>query len=174
MSKTKANILIRKLLRDFPRRELVSWLSEIIKALGEDPEKPVELDCPFRMLTGQAIREMSQSGLVEFGAHSHTHPILSRLSFEECNNETELSVRGVEELSGRACRFFAYPFGGRHDYSQQSMDILRSLGICAAVTTRTGANDHRTPLLELRRYEVALFQLKVHHLRFYLRFWRSE
>ena len=112
---------------------------------------------------------MNQSGLVEFGAHTHTHRILARLSSDECKNEIELSVRGVEELSGRACRFFAYPLGGPRDYNQQSIDILRSLGICAAVTTRTGANDRKTPLLELRRYgagpndDMAVFQLKVHH-----------
>jgi peptidoglycan/xylan/chitin deacetylase (PgdA/CDA1 family) len=173
-SRAKANVMIRKSLRDLPRPELMSRLSQIIKSLGEDPERPIELNCPFRMLTTQAVKEMSQSSLVEFGAHSHTHPILARLSFEECKNEIELSVRRVEELSGRACRFFAYPLGGRHDYNRQSIDILRSLGICAAVTTRAGANDDKTPLLELRRYgagpndDMAVFQLKVHHLRHYL------
>jgi peptidoglycan/xylan/chitin deacetylase (PgdA/CDA1 family) len=114
---------------------------------------------------------MNQSGLFEFGAHTHSHPILGRLSFEECKNEIQMSVKQVEELSGRACRFFAYPFGGRGDYNQHSIDILRRLGICAAVTTQTGANDDKTPLLELRRYgagandDVAVFQLKVHHFQ---------
>jgi peptidoglycan/xylan/chitin deacetylase (PgdA/CDA1 family) len=171
ISRAKANVIIEKSLRDLLSAELMSRLSEIIKSLGEDPKRSIDLDCPFRMLTGRAVREMSQSGLVEFGAHTHTHPILSRLSFEESKNEIALSVRGVEELTGRACRFFAYPFGGRHDYSQESLDILRSLGICAAVTTLRGANDGKTPLLELRRYgaganeDMALFQLKVHHFR---------
>ena len=104
--------MIRKSLRDLPRPELMSRLSEIIKMLGEDPKRPVELDNPFRMLTAQAVKEMNQSGLVEFGAHTHTHRVLTRLSSDECKNEIELSVRGVEELSGRACRFFAYPLGG--------------------------------------------------------------
>jgi peptidoglycan/xylan/chitin deacetylase (PgdA/CDA1 family) len=170
-SRAKANVVIRKSLRDLPRPELMSRLSQIIKLLGEDPKRPIEVDSPFRMLTAQAVKEMNQSGLIEFGAHTHTHPILARLSPEECKNEIELSVRGVDELSGRACKFFAYPLGGRDDYNQQSIDILRNLGICAAVTTRTGANDRKTPLLELRRYgagpndDMAVFQLKVHHLR---------
>jgi peptidoglycan/xylan/chitin deacetylase (PgdA/CDA1 family) len=169
-SRAKANVMIRKYLRDFSRPELMSRLSEIINMLGEDPKSPIALDNPFRMLTAQAIKEMNQSGLIEFGAHSHTHPILARLSVEDCKNEIELSVRQVGELTGCDCRFFAYPLGGRHDYNQQSIDILRNLGICAAVTTQTGANDNRTPLLELRRYGagqndgMADFQLKVHHL----------
>jgi peptidoglycan/xylan/chitin deacetylase (PgdA/CDA1 family) len=170
-SRVKANVIIRKSLRDLPRPELMSRLSQIIKLLGEDPKRSIELDSPFRMLTAQAVKEMNQSGLIEFGAHTHTHRILTRLSFDECKNEIELSVGRVEELSGRACRFFAYPLGGREHYNQQSIDILRSLGICAAVTTRPGANDRKTPLLELRRYgagpndDMAVFQLKLHHLR---------
>ena len=112
-SRAKANVIISKSLRALPRTELMSRLSKIIKLLGEDPKKPIELDSPFRMLTAQAVREMNQSGLVEFGAHTHTHPILARLSSEECKNEIELSVRRVEEITGCACRFFAYPFGGR-------------------------------------------------------------
>jgi peptidoglycan/xylan/chitin deacetylase (PgdA/CDA1 family) len=169
-SRAKANVMIRKSLRDLPRPELMSRLSEIIKMLGEDPKRPVELDSPFRMLTAQAVKEMNESGLIEFGAHTHTHRILTRLSSNECKKEIELSLRGVEELSGRTCRFFAYPLGGREHYNQQSIDILRSFGIRAAVTTRTGANDRKTPLLELRRYgagpndDMTVFQLKVHHL----------
>jgi peptidoglycan/xylan/chitin deacetylase (PgdA/CDA1 family) len=148
----------------------MSRVSEIIKLLGDDPIGPIELDSPFRMLTAQAVREMSQSGLVEFGAHTHTHPILSRLSTEECKNEIELSIRRVEEITGRVCRFFAYPFGGLEDYSQDAVDILRNLGVRAAVTTLSGPNDRNSPPLELHRYsagadeEMALFQLKVHHL----------
>jgi peptidoglycan/xylan/chitin deacetylase (PgdA/CDA1 family) len=170
-SRAKANVTIRRSLRDLPRAELMSRLNEIIKMLGEDPKRPIELDSPFRMLTAQAVKEMNQSGLIEFGAHTHTHRILTRLSSDECKNEIELSVRRVEELSGRACSFFAYPLGGRNDYNQQSIDILRNLGICAAVTTRSGANDGKTPPLELRRYgsgpndDMAVFQLKVHHFR---------
>jgi peptidoglycan/xylan/chitin deacetylase (PgdA/CDA1 family) len=169
-SRAKANVIIRKSLRDIPRPEFISRLTEVIELLGEDPERPIELDSPFRMLTAQAVQEMNQSGLIEFGAHTHTHPILARLSFEDCKNEIELSVRRVEELSGQACRLFAYPLGRRHHYNQQSIKILRNLGICAAVTTQTGANDRKTPLLELRRYgagpsdDMAVFQLKVHHL----------
>jgi peptidoglycan/xylan/chitin deacetylase (PgdA/CDA1 family) len=168
-SRAQANVVIRQSLRNLPRPKLMSLLSKIIKALGEDPQRPIDLDSPFRMLTAQAIDEMNRSPLIEFGAHTHTHPILARLPFEECKNEIELSVRRVEELSGRSCRVFAYPLGGQHDYDRRSIDILRSLKIFAAVTTRTGANDKTTPLLELRRCgsgaddDMAVFQLKVHH-----------
>jgi peptidoglycan/xylan/chitin deacetylase (PgdA/CDA1 family) len=148
----------------------MSRLSKIIKMLGEDPRRPMELDSPFRMLTAQAVREMSGSGLVEFGAHTHTHPILARLSTEECKNEIEVSIRRVEEITGRPCKVFAYPFGGREDYSQDAVDILRNLGIRAAVTTLSGPNDMNSSPLELLRYgagageQMVLFQLKVHHL----------
>jgi peptidoglycan/xylan/chitin deacetylase (PgdA/CDA1 family) len=113
---------------------------------------------------------MVASGLIEFGAHSHSHRRLSRLSSEECREEIETSVSEVRKLTARSCEFFAYPLGGRQDYNQESVDVLRKLGIRAAVTTLAGPNDEHVPPLELRRYgaganeNMSLFKLKVHHL----------
>jgi peptidoglycan/xylan/chitin deacetylase (PgdA/CDA1 family) len=169
-SRAKANVMIRRSLRDLPRAELMARLRRIIELLGEDPQKPVEPCSPFGMLKAKAIEEMSRSGLVEFGAHSHTHPILARLSFAECKAEIDLSIRRVEELTGRPCKCFAYPFGGTQDYNKETIDIVRSHGITAAVTTVAGPNDDKVSLLELRRYgsgpgdSMAVFQLKVHHM----------
>jgi peptidoglycan/xylan/chitin deacetylase (PgdA/CDA1 family) len=170
-SKTTANVEIKKQLAALPRRELLKRLREIVGALGDDLDEPIEVDSPFRMLNTEAIAAMAASGLIEFGAHSHTHPVLSRLSREESQGEIERSIKAVGKLTGRSCELFAYPFGGRRDYNQETIDILRGLGICAAVTTLTGPNDKNAPLLELRRYgtgageDMPLFQLKVHHLR---------
>jgi peptidoglycan/xylan/chitin deacetylase (PgdA/CDA1 family) len=170
-AKTRAKVEIRSRLKDLPS-PLLSWqLRDVIRALGDCPERPIEIDSPFRMLNTGAIAEMVASGLIEFGAHSHTHPVLSRLSGEQCRDEIERSIKLVQNLTGRPCKLFAYPFGGGRDYNKQTVDILRSLGISAAVTTLPGPNDRNSSLLELRRYGVgsgegmALFKLKVHHLR---------
>jgi peptidoglycan/xylan/chitin deacetylase (PgdA/CDA1 family) len=169
-ARAKANVIIRRSLRDLPRAELMARMRRIIASLGEDPNKPIESHSPFRMLSRRAVEEMGDSKLVEFGAHSHTHPILARLSSEECKAEIEMSIRRVEELTGQACRCFAYPLGGREDYNQQTIDIVRRLGITAAVTAIPGPNDDKVSVLELRRYgagpgdSMPAFQLTVHHM----------
>jgi peptidoglycan/xylan/chitin deacetylase (PgdA/CDA1 family) len=128
-------------------------------------------DSPFRMLSSNSVKEMADSGLIEFGAHTHSHPVLSRLSKDESFQEIESSIKHVERFSGRPCDVFAYPFGGRFDYTQETVDLLKKIGIRAAVTTIPGFNDRHTSTMELRRYSagpnenMSVFQVKVHHVR---------
>jgi peptidoglycan/xylan/chitin deacetylase (PgdA/CDA1 family) len=170
-AKTLAKVEIRSRLKDLPARSLSVQLDEVITALGDDPGRPIEMDSPFRMLSAEAIAKMVLSGLMEFGAHSHTHPVLSHLSREECEDEIGRSIKIVQNLTGRPCKLFAYPFGGADDYNQQTVEILRGLGVCGAVTSRNGPNGRNSSLLELHRYGavsgegMALFKLKVHHLK---------
>jgi peptidoglycan/xylan/chitin deacetylase (PgdA/CDA1 family) len=169
-SRAKANGEIKNQLAALPHPELFRRLRGIVGALGDEFDEPIETDSPFRMLNTEAIDEMIASGLIEFGAHTHSHPILSRLSRGECQDEIERSIEAVRKLTGHPCELFAYPFGGQNDYNQNAIDCLRSLGIPAAVTTLTGPNDKDAPLLELRRYgagageDMSVFQFKVHHL----------
>ena len=175
-SRANANVLIRQEIRALPQAQRMPRLMEVIRELGDDPERPMDPDSPFRMLSSNAVKEMAHSGLIEFGAHTHTHPVLSRLSTDECRQEIESSVKNVEQLTGRPCEQFAYPFGGSPDYTQETIDLLRKSGIRAAVTTIPGFNDKNTSPMELRRYGagpgegMSIFQLKVHHVRR----WRSK
>jgi peptidoglycan/xylan/chitin deacetylase (PgdA/CDA1 family) len=165
----EASAKVQAALKRYPPPRLRAELAEVLRALGQAPDRSFSAESPFRMLDAPAIAEMARSGLVEFGAHTHTHAILANLTPAEQEDEIARSVRGVERLTGRPCRTFAYPNGGPRDYGPVALDILRSLGIVAAVTTVPGPNDRRTPPLELRRYGIGsdmsmpVFQLRVHH-----------
>lgn len=167
--KAKASAAIRGRLKEYPQSQLRSTLGRIILELGDDPERPIEADSPFRMLSREAIAEMAKSGLIEFGAHTHTHAILSRLSPEERCAEIEASVAAVHELTGRHCDLFAYPNGRAQDYDVESIRTLQACGVRAAVTTIAGSNNAMTPVMELRRCGIganqtmAEFQMRVHH-----------
>jgi peptidoglycan/xylan/chitin deacetylase (PgdA/CDA1 family) len=122
------------------------------------------------MLNRNAIAEMVASELIEFGAHTHQHAILSRLSEEERFSEIRQSIDAIYELTGRRCRSFSYPNGRMGDYDWDSINHLMACGIQMAVTTIAGPNNRTTPVMELRRYGVgadlpmAEFQLIVHHV----------
>jgi peptidoglycan/xylan/chitin deacetylase (PgdA/CDA1 family) len=150
----KAAKTIKNRLKELPHPRLLAELRAIIVKLGDDPDRPVLPDSPFRMLGRREIEEMAASGLIEFGAHTHSHAILSSLSPKERYDEIERSVNAVQELTGRPCESFAYPFGRAGDYDQEIIKILKSLGIRAAVTAIEGANDNMTPLMELRRFGI--------------------
>jgi peptidoglycan/xylan/chitin deacetylase (PgdA/CDA1 family) len=104
---------------------------------------------------------MAVSGLIDFGAHGYSHAILSLLSPAEQEDEILRSLHAVRELTGQPCRFFAYPNGRRQDYNEETVRILDSHGVQAAVTTMSGFNDERTSLMELGRYEYSARRGKV-------------
>jgi peptidoglycan/xylan/chitin deacetylase (PgdA/CDA1 family) len=129
----------------------------------------MEMGSPYRMLNKDAIEEMVASELIEFGAHTHQHTILSRLSATERFAEIRRSIAAIRELTGRPCEYFAYPNGRKGDYDWDSIEYLKACGIQVAVTTTGGPNNRLTPAMELRRYGVgaglrmAEFQLMAHH-----------
>jgi peptidoglycan/xylan/chitin deacetylase (PgdA/CDA1 family) len=167
--KAKASAAIQDSLKDFGHTKLIATVRSIILELGDDPNCSIEIGSPFRILDKRAIGEMATSGLIEFGAHTHHHSILSHLSDGERENEIRQSIKAVYELTGYPCKYFAYPNGRVGDYNAETIKDLKTYGIQVAVTTISGPNDRMTPVMELRRYGIgahlhmAEFQLMVHH-----------
>lgn len=88
-------------------------------------------------LTPAMVHEMRDSGLVEFGAHSVSHPRLSELDDAEARSEIERSKCDCEALVGRAIRHFAYPFGDATAAGDRETAICAELGFASAVTTES-------------------------------------
>jgi peptidoglycan/xylan/chitin deacetylase (PgdA/CDA1 family) len=104
-------------------------------------------------LSWDEVRRLADEGLVEFGAHTVNHEILTRLSLPAAAEEIEASKRRIEEVLGREVRHFAYPNGTRADYNDEIKSIAARL-FASAVTTEDGINDPRPDLFELRRVNV--------------------
>ena len=79
------------------------------------------------MLSWREIREMHQEGFA-FGAHTLTHPDLTRLPAPEVEAEMRASKATIEDRLGTAVRCFAYPYG-RHD--ARSRALAREHFTCA-------------------------------------------
>ncbi len=62
------------------------------------------------MLSWGQIREMHRAG-ISFGAHTLTHPDLTRLAPREIEVEVRESQARIEDAIGAPVRAFAYPFG---------------------------------------------------------------
>src|SRR5262245_15447262 len=99
-AKAKASSAIQNRLKAYPHPRLSAELREIILELGDDPEAPIEVNSPFRMLSREAIAAMTATGLIEIGAHSRSHAILSLLSPQERQAEIEQSLEAVQKLTG--------------------------------------------------------------------------
>lgn len=166
----KTSALLQNFLKGLPHDEMLACAREIFLHLGSDPQEPIDRGSPYRMLDFQAIQTMAQSGLIDFGAHTSSHMILSRAPNQErLQAEIRNSIRETARLVGAPCRAFAYPNGGSQDYGVEHTRLLEEMGIDVAVTTIPEPNTPSTPVLELRRYGVGVdcsdaeFRCLVHH-----------
>jgi len=133
---------------------LESATDDVERLLGFEARRPVDSGSPYRMLTSRAIKEMAESGLVEFGGHTHSHAILSRLSSSEQQREIRSSLDALSAILGRPCTVFAYPNGLASDYDTESVGSLLQAGVTIALTTVPGANQWYENSLEQRREAV--------------------
>ncbi len=62
-------------------------------------------------LTYDQIREMADSGLVQFGCHTMSHPDLTTLTDEQIREEYQRCKDLIKSLTDQDCRSIAYPYG---------------------------------------------------------------
>jgi peptidoglycan/xylan/chitin deacetylase (PgdA/CDA1 family) len=94
-----------------------------------NPEKRVDLMSPAQ------IKEMADSGLVEFGGHTLTHPHLNTLDKDAQHHEIAENKAQLEQLLGQKLSSFAYPFGS---HNQDSKTLAKELDYPFAVATDSG------------------------------------
>ena len=93
----------------------------------------------YRACTWHQLRELAGNG-ISIGAHTVTHPILSRLGkASDVEREIVCSKKEVEKHLQRPATLFAYPNGMRQDFDQISIDCVRA-NFTAAVTAINGMN----------------------------------
>ncbi len=98
-------------------------------------------------LTWDQVKEMHAGG-IEFGSHTLTHPMLSRIPLSQVRQEVRDSKRFMEDILSAPVRFFCYPRG---DFSAAVRHIVQDEGYAAACTIRPGVNDLKTDVFTLKR-----------------------
>ncbi len=107
------------LLSELPkdkRREFVVEMGEITGMKDADYSK---------MLSQSDLKELNKSGLVEFGSHSHSHAILTKLTRDDLEFELTHSKSVLEGIIEKEIDVIAYPNGKVND----EIEVLsKSLG----------------------------------------------
>ena len=99
------------------------------------------------LMNASQVREWLAAGH-QIGAHTLTHPFLTRVSFREAREEIFAGKKKLEDLFGVPIRHFCYPYGDRN---QALRDLVQEAGYTTACTTEFGVNTPETHPLELRR-----------------------
>jgi peptidoglycan/xylan/chitin deacetylase (PgdA/CDA1 family) len=91
------------------------------------------------MLTQAQLAALARFGL-DVGAHTVTHPILTRVDAATARREIASSRAVLQELTGTRVPLFAFPNGRPvRDYEREHVAMVREAGFSAAVSTAPGA-----------------------------------
>jgi peptidoglycan/xylan/chitin deacetylase (PgdA/CDA1 family) len=160
-SKSSRYRAYRQILRSVKRmrhEDGVRAVSAVCNQIGEPEFKaPSVLDWP-------ALRNLANEG-VTLGAHTRTHPIMTRIPRHQIRSEVVGSREDLRREIGADPLIFAYPSG---DHNEEVIRVLREEAFILGVTTETGHNDlSYGGLLRLRRINITprttlpIFQLKL-------------
>jgi peptidoglycan/xylan/chitin deacetylase (PgdA/CDA1 family) len=84
------------------------------------------------------IAAIAADPLTTIGAHTITHPILTKLTEAEARAEMAGGARAIERHLGRQSVHFSYPVGGPTAASTREFALAAAVGFTTAVTTRPG------------------------------------
>lgn len=160
------------------RRPLVLSLLGAIKHLPqEERQEAAEMlaagvgqPLPGSLMMRRAdLRTLIESGM-DVGGHTRSHPILSGLSAARAEEEIAGGLDDIAGLTGRRPTLFAYPNGRRGvDYGDREVELLRRMGLAAALVTNRGIVRRDCDLLQAPR----LTPLHRRPARFGLALWRA-
>ena len=132
-------------LKYLPQSERQSKVDEIAGRVGAD------LPDDLMMSEGDVAKLVA--GGMDIGAHTISHPILARVSQRRARDEIFSSLERTRELADTPVTLFAYPNGKPGtDYTRRDVDLVRSAGCEAAVSTAWGVGRRSTDNLQLPRF----------------------
>ncbi|AND70852.1 polysaccharide deacetylase [Dyella thiooxydans] len=104
-----------------------------------------------RLMDGAQLRQWHDAGM-EVGAHSRSHPRLTRCDEPSLRDEIAGSRAELEDVIGATVNQFCYPYG---DTDQRVAEAARQAGYEAATATRRGRARPGMDLFQLPRVQVA-------------------
>jgi peptidoglycan/xylan/chitin deacetylase (PgdA/CDA1 family) len=119
-------------------------------ATGAGIKIPRQAPAKYAPCSWGELREMADSGLVDIGSHTMTHPILSSITDEESWKELTESRRQIEDGMGTKVASFCVPNGMTGDYRLAQLRQVADAGYVCGVLASFGlvgndADPYRLP-----------------------------
>jgi len=126
-----AEALIAELKR-LPDRERRRAVRELCDRAGPPRDRR------RKMLDWEELRQLARDALVAIGAHSVSHPILSRMEEPEAEAEIRGSRQELERELGIPITVFSYPNGRKEDFTEACQQMAAAAGYSIAFSTMGG------------------------------------
>jgi peptidoglycan/xylan/chitin deacetylase (PgdA/CDA1 family) len=107
----------------------------------------------FQLLSPDGLRHLAAAGM-SIGAHSMTHPVLSKLSDEDAQAEISNSLTGIEKVLGQKVWALAYPYGDSASVTQREVRMAEAAGFQCAFLNVGGGLGATMPRYEIPRVHV--------------------
>jgi peptidoglycan/xylan/chitin deacetylase (PgdA/CDA1 family) len=137
------------LLITLANEERLRLIASIVEL--SEVELPAHPPLKHAPLAWNELRQLAGDN-VEVGAHTKTHPILSRISDRQTlYEEIAIPKSRIEQELGQPVIHFCYPNGRYQDFSEAAVELVRAARFQTGVTTEGGINFPGTPPLMLKR-----------------------
>lgn len=152
-------ILLEKLkdVSDDVKKEVITEMKQYIDFEG------LNLDDDF-VMSREDLVVWSHSGF-DVGAHSVTHPILSKQTLEMQDYEITTSKKFLQDCLKKEVSSFAYPNGKEFDFNDATLESLKKNNYKLAFTTLNGVNTGNKDPYFVKRIGVSFFD-NVYTIRF--------
>jgi peptidoglycan/xylan/chitin deacetylase (PgdA/CDA1 family) len=140
---------VLKVLPEERRVEILREADERWGSLLDGPEKNLS-----RPLTWEQVDEMRRGGM-EFGSHTQSHPVLSRIGAAQLASELSQSKIELESRLGLPVQTLSYPVGMGDAIDDRVKQAASAAGYRIACSYECGVNPvPRTDQFDLRRQHV--------------------
>ena len=173
-SREDRRLALRKLhthIKSLPHDQAMAFVDRICEFCGAIPA------AQRAVLSWEELRELVRQG-VTLGAHTRTHPVLTRMPLARARMEIRGSQEDLHQQIGKISPIFCYPSGA---YNEAILRVMRDEGFLLSLTTQDGFNrlDLSDPL-QLRRINLTprttplIFRLRLLWLGTYANIWRHR
>lgn len=125
----------------------VKLLQELYEWSGKEPQGRTS----HRVLSSDSLKKLGKSDVVEIGAHSEHHCVLSGLTNAQQNEEIVQCKKKLKDILDEEIISFSYPFGGKVDYNISTLALLKNNGFELSCSNYPGPVRWDTNPFELPR-----------------------
>lgn len=148
--KGKRNAMIKlfSMMLNLEHQRKIVALEKLSKILGVNESSKENAN--RKMLNWDEVIEMSKNN-ISFGAHTVSHPTLSKMELSEAKREIYESKIEIEAKVGHRIRHFAIPNGKIEDFNEELKEFCKEIGFKTVVSTEPGLVSAKSDPYFLRR-----------------------
>lgn len=113
-------------------------------------------------MSWEQVQSLHRDGF-EIGAHTRTHADLGVASGERASEEIRGSRLDLENKLSAPVKLFAYPYGGKHQMTEENRNIVKAAGFRCCCSCFGGINAERTDPFLLQRIPISSWHIDPYH-----------